>query len=267
VKKQFALLLLALMFLAGCGASTKTTTATPGQPLDPQGNWLFSMEDSRGNSWQFAGQLYELVPPVVTGPNGLGVLDGACDGGSGGALIVTSAQASGTDSITLNFASVGNQTAAYTLTGTIATDQEHMSGTYTGNSPCGWSDPTGTWTAEELAPVTDTWTGTTDNSLTITAALTENTDQTSSSMGQVTGTVTVSGTCFTGPLTLPAWTSDGPESLHDGEILILSSSPDTNGATLSMAGTVDPAAVSITGSFTVAGGPCDGETFTANLTH
>jgi hypothetical protein len=255
------------MFLAGCGASSKSIAATPGQPLDPQGNWLFTFTGSDGTTaLQFAGQLFELTSPVVTS-NGMS----SAPFGFGCGGLHVNGQASGTNTINLTVTESEIQNSpSFALTGTIADDQEHMSGTFSSSDPdacTATGQSGGTWTAEELAPVTDTWTGTASDGAQITAALTENTDQTSTSMGQVTGTVTVSGPCFTGPMTLPAWTSNGPQSLHNGEALLFNTAPDANGATLSMSGTVDPAAVGITGSFTVTGGPCDGQTFTANLTH
>ncbi len=87
----------------------------------------------------------------------------------------------------------------------------------------------------------------------------------SAALGAVTGTVTVPGACFTGPLTLAV------PSVHVGETLSLNTSPDANGTTLSVwTGNegVSPDGSQATGvNFQIAGGPCDGETFTANLTH
>ncbi len=259
MRKQLAVITLALMFLCGCGATTKTaSTSTPGQPLDPQGNWLFTLTGSDGTTaLQFAGDLFELTSPVVTSnemPSGL--LGYTC-----GAL-TAAGQASATNAINLTVteAYLSNK-PTFALTGTIAASQQSMSGTWTSQSACTATGvQVGTWTAQELAPVTDTWTGTASNSAAITATLTENTDQTSQLIGQVTGTVTLSGSCFTGPLTVP-------NGGHLGELLELTTSPDANGATLTVTGTVTPTATSITGTYTVAGGPCDGQTFTANLTH
>jgi hypothetical protein len=249
---KLILMFATLALAVGCGSSSKST---PAQPLDPQGNWLFTFTGSDGSAGlQFAGQLYELTSPVVTSnemPSGF-----PCGG------MTVAGQASGTNTINLTVTEVDEANKpTFALVGTIAESQQAMSGTWsTSDAACTDTGvDLGTWTAQELAPVTDTWTGTANNSTAITATLTEVTDQTSPNLGQVTGTVTLSGACFAGPLSVAGG--------HLGEVLTLSSTPDASGATLSLTGTVDPAAVGIAGSFTVAGGPCDGQTFTANLTH
>ncbi len=253
-KLKLSVIVLGLLFLAGCGAATKTTT--PGQPLDPQGNWLFTFTGTDGaTSLQFAGQLFELTSPIVTSNEMASAPFGFTCGG-----MTANGQASGTNTINLTVTEkdLANQ-PTFALTGTIAADQEHMTGTYSSSGACtATGQGAGTWAAQELTPVTGTWTGTASNNDTLALALTENTDQTSVNMGQVTGTATIGGACFASQLNLTG--------THLGESLTLQSAADANGAVLNVTATVDPAAGSISATFSISGGPCDSQTFTANLT-
>lgn len=257
---KLVLIIAALALTVGCGSSSKTVTTQPGQPLDPQGNWLFSLTDTQ-ETWAFAGQLYELTPPTVTAPNGLNAF-GSCNAGTAGNLVLSSpAQVTGTASITFNFVSSGQSTspASYTLTGTIATDQQHISGNFTGSSPCGLVSPSGSWTAQLIPSVTGTWTGTAQGA-TVTAAVTENTDQTSASMGQLTGTLDISGS----PCIQPG-TYNVQNALHVAESVNVSVS-DSTGTTLTGVFTVDPASPnSASGNVFYAGGTCDGQGFAFTL--
>lgn len=260
---KLTIILAVLAIAAGCGTPSKTGGNNPGAPLDPQGNWLFTLTDSSNASWSFAGQLYELAPPTVTAPNGLSAF-GACNAGTGGNsnLVLSSpAQVTGVADITFNFVSdpTASSPASYTLTGTIATDEQHITGTYSGNSPCGVVTPTGTWTAQLIPAVTGTWSGTAEG-VTVSASVTENVDQTSANMGQLTGTLSIAGSpcMLDGTYTLA-------NSLHVSETVLVGAT-DANGTALTGVFTVDPASPSAaTGNVFYAGGPCDGQGFTFSL--
>src|SRR6185437_3401680 len=195
---------------AGCSNINSAIPANPNQkPLDPQGNWLIVFTGNSGATMNIAGFLREKNPPTVTSEPMGATLDSqvTCDGS-----LVFNGQASGTNSITLNAQEINSSssqgTSAYTLTGTIADDQAHMSGTWTRtNVGLCIGDAGGTWTAQLLTPVTGTWTGTVSSStgdLSITAALTEDTDQESPTDSQVSGTIIVLGSpCFPNNQTSP----------------------------------------------------------------
>ena len=122
---------------------------------------------------------------------------------------------------------------------------------------------TGTWSGTLTAP---------GATISVAAVLTEDTSQTDTTMGQVTGTLAIGGsTCFSAssPLNLPAWTSTGvSQSYHAGESMIINTAPDANGQAVLASGTVDPLSTTMVFvyGFTVHGGPCDGQSFAGSLT-
>lgn len=259
--------MLALSILAVCvacgGKPSNNNNNGSDSPLDPQGNWLFTLNGAN-SSLTFAGQLYELVPPNVTSNP---MAAPACPGSGS---LNPSGAASGTDTINLTVTQSGNNNndANFSLTGTIAPDQQSMSGTWTSTNTNGCIvDTNGTWTAISLAPVNGTYVGTTQSGIGITASLTENTDQTSTIMGQVTGTITFTNTsCFKEALTLPAWSKTGPASLHGGQTLILSSAADANSVSVfAVSQDVDTSAMSFSARYSITGGACDGQTFVASM--
>jgi hypothetical protein len=271
-----AVMIIVILSLAACGGGSKPitnpTSPTQGLPLDPQGNWLFVFSGSK--SLNIAGQLYELSPPVVTsnpmGPVGNNFI---CAGS-----FTFAGQASGTNTITMTATQINTPgvLVKVSLTGTIADDQAHMSGTWTvsQSGDCLASTDSGTWTAQLLTAVTGNWSGTVSNgtnNLTVTAALTENVDQTSATMGQVTGTVTLLGSpCFASSdaMTLPPWNSTSSPGVHGGETLIIATAPDSNGVHIETVGTVTPDGTTFTPlTFTIGGGACDGQSFTGPLAH
>jgi hypothetical protein len=246
-----------LMCLIGCGGSPSKTTP-PGQPLDPQGNWQFNMAASDNVGLDFAGQLYELTSPVVTANSMFGT-GPDCRG-----TVNIGGQASGTDTITLNMTvSDSNTPATYALTGTIAPDQKSMSGTWSSSSTGGCTvQSEGTWSAILLPPVTGVWAGTGSNALSVSASLTENTDQRTPNMGQVSGTLTFGpSACFSSTLPL---STDYAGNIHFGQSLTLTAM-DANGVTVSSTGSVGTTSTDYSAVFTITGGPCDGQTFTAEL--
>jgi hypothetical protein len=248
-----------LVCLVGCGGQKTTPIPTPGQPLDPQGNWQFTMAASDSVGLDFAGQLYELAPPIVTANTMLGT-GPDCRG-----TVRIGGQASGTDTITLSMSvSDSNTPGTYALVGTIAPDQKSMSGTWSSSNTAGCTVlPSGTWSAFLLPPVTGTWTGTGDNGLSVAASLTENTDQRSQTMGQISGSLTFGpSACFASTLPLSA---DYAGNDHFAQSLTLTSAPDTNGAFVSSTGSVGTTSTDYSAVFTITGGPCDGQTFTAAL--
>lgn len=270
----FAVVVGLVVALVGCGGGgSMSTPVKNGKPLDPQGNWLFTF--TFNNSTVFlAGQLFELNPPTVTS-NPMGTLLGAaitCEGS-----FVLNGQASGTNSISLTLTGDAHEpdpsNINLSLTGTIADNQQSMSGTYTAN-PGNCIDGPGTWTAQLLTPVTGNWSGTVSNTsanLSVAASLTENTDQTSPNMGQVTGTVMLSGMpCFSSTETLtipPGQTGVNGGSSHVGENFFIVTSTDSNGISLETGGTVDQGATTYTPlGFKIHGGVCDGQNFTGTLT-
>jgi hypothetical protein len=239
-----AVFLAVLITLTACGSNNlKTPVQSQQKPLDPQGNWIFSLQDQDGAKWSFTGRLLELNPPTVTiPPDGLwGMAD--CHVGFGGlgyVVLSSPAQVTGTNSITFNLVSDSGATqpAAYMLTGTIADDQKHMSGTYTGTSPCGVADPTGPWTAHAIPPVTGNWTGSN-----ITASLTEDPNT-----GAISGTVTLNGTYNTiGPLMV-----DTDMSEHWGEWFGLAFAP--SGMSIGGSFTTDENTTTATGLFLIDNG-------------
>lgn len=258
--------------MTACGGA-KTTPVTQAKPLDPQGNWLFSFAGP--HSFSLAGQLYELSPPVVTS-NPIGPIGTAVCSGS----FTINGQASNTNDITLTAQQIGvsGQRVTLNLTGTIAVDQAHISGNWTTSTAgdCLSSADSGTWTAQLLTAVTGNWSGTLSSSttdLTVTAALTENVDQTSATMGQVTGTITLLGSpCFptADTLNIAPWNSTTSPGVHGGETLIIVSSPDAAGVSVQTVGTVTPNGATFTpvNGFTIHGGSCDGQSFTVGtLSH
>lgn len=262
-----ALLSVALI-LTGCGGGSKPGSPSidpvTGQPLDPQGNWLFTLTGPGGDvQLQFAGQLYELHPPVVTGMSMGSAQFGYFCGG-----LTPHGEASGTSTINLTVDRSRIGDAPFQLTGTIAPDEKSMSGTWTNPANGCTAAGSGNWTARLLTAVTGAWTGTADNGLLLSAALTENVDQTSPTMGRVSGSITVSGGgCADSPFVL---SSDYASNIHLGEMLAVKG-VNTEGVTLAAGLTpyniVDPDAVTAKGmSFTITGGKCDGQTFTTDLT-
>jgi len=208
---SLVVLILITLAFAGCGGSPQSQPGTTkqSQPLDPQGNWLIVFTGNSGATMNIAGFLRETNPPTVTSEPMGATLDSqvTCDGS-----LVFNGQASGTNSITLSAQEINSSspqgTSAYTLTGTIADDQAHMSGTWTRtNVGLCIGDAGGTWTAQLLTPVTGTWTGTLSSSagdLSVTAVLTEDTDQESPTDSQVSGTIIVLGSpCFPNNQTSP----------------------------------------------------------------
>jgi hypothetical protein len=235
------ILLALLLAFTGCSNITNAVPPVPkpnSQPLDPQGNWLFVLTDSHQSTWSFGGELFELTPPTVTS-NTMGIVS---DPLNCKVIASVSGEASGTNSITLNLSgrvfTPSDPVPAYTLTGTIADDQQHMSGSFTStqNSGC-ISTTSGTWTAMLIPSVNGTW-ATTVNGGTMTLSMAENTDQTSTNMGQITGTLAIGAgnTCAAaGTYTFDAG------SAHAGEVLQLLAT-DSNKVQLFMTLTVDPVA-------------------------
>lgn len=264
---KLLLLVAALALTVGCGSSAKTVGNPPGQPLDPQGNWLFIFTGTNGTApdLEFAGQLYELVSPVVTGNEMPNVMPRTSFGFNCGGVTLHG-QASGTNSIGLTGVETDRAgQPSFALTGTVAVDQAHMTGTWTGTGTC--TDDgleSGTWTAQAIPAVTGTWTGTVSG-VSVSATVTENTDQTSATMGQLTGTVSVSGS----PCIVSGTYSLGPypSNVHFAESVLVSVT-DANNTELSGSFTVDPTTApnSATGNVTYVGGPCDGQSFPFALT-
>lgn len=281
---SFVVLILIALVFAGCGGSPQSQPGTKqSQPLDPQGNWLFVFTGNSGATMNIAGFLQETNPPTVTSEPMASTPDSqvVCDS------LLFNGQASGTNSITLTAQALNpspHGQVEYTLTGTIAPDQAHMSGTWvTTTSGLCLGDAGGTWTAQLLTPVTGTWTGTVSSGtgdLSMTAALTEDTDQSSPTDSQVSGTITVLGSpCFPSneTFTIPAMKAGAAPGFHIGESLfIFTTEPDANGVLLgafngsgpaALFGVVPPDASSFTGTISVHGGACDGQTFTGQITH
>lgn len=265
-----AILTVSLFFTACGGGAAPGSSSTGGTqhssgPLDPQGNWLFSFyAPDTSLQLRFAGELFELHPPIVTGvESGSSPFGFSCGG------MTANGQASDVSTIIMTVTPSSKYVTPFQLTGNIAPDEKSMSGTWTGGNGC-TSVTSGNWSAQLLAPVTGSWAGTADNGLLLAASLTEDTSQTSAQMGSISGTVTVTGGgCFNGPVTL-ASTPGSAENIHLGEMLMLKGK-DGDGVTLAAPFTaknsVDPSGLKITGLyFEISGGKCDGQTFTADLT-
>lgn len=263
---------LALMLsLVACGGSPKTNPGTKaGQPLDPQGNWLITLNGS--TTLALAGQLLEVNIPNVTSHDLAEVRSASTNNVCGAGNFAASGSASGVDSITLTITQSQPQgtttpNANLTLTGTINPDQAHMSGNYTTNQPGSCISSSGTWTAQLLPAVTGTWTGTLQNPLhtiTVSATLTENTDQTSPSMGQVTGTITLTdSTCADLNQTVLTVGGGNPPIIHVAEGMGGVTATNAAGISLEIFGTVSP----VDGktytpvTFIVHGGQCNGQNY------
>lgn len=274
ISAAVTVLLLALS-LIGCGGGSGSASNNIGggsKPLDPQGNWLFTFQNTTG-SFLAGGQLFELNPPAITS-NGMPFGPNPYAGQSCEGSLQFSGSVSGTATVnfTASQVSTSNNTPnplKLSLTGTIATDQAHMSGTYTlSQGACG--DPqtdaqSGTWSAQLLAPATGTWSGTLSSTsalnVSLSATLSEDTSQTSVNMGQVSGTVTVTNsTCSQGGALA------AQPNVHLGEQVQLTTAPDSNGVSLSVTGLENPGGTQISGvTVTVHGGSCDGQTYTGAL--
>lgn len=283
--KVLAIPALMLMVACGGGAPGSPAAATKqSKPLDPQGNWVFTFTGATNpsNPMTMAGPLYELAPPQVTS-NGLGAFGqdppkgfpaSRCFG-----QYAFSGHVSGTTDVNFTLAPGnivnGGSRISMDLAGTIAADQEHMSGTWALTQPdvCIQPNTGGTWEAHLLTPVTGNWAGTlssTGGDLLVTAALTENIDQTSVTMGMVTGTITVVGSpCFPDAktFTLPPWDSKLSPGVHGG-VGVLFRTADSGGVSINMFGaeSLDGSKVSLEAfGLGVAGGTCDGTNYTGVL--
>jgi hypothetical protein len=255
---QSIIALAALVALAACGGST-SKTAPSGTPLDPQGNWQFTFVGQNAST-VFAGQLYELAPPVVTS-NGLWGQDINC---AGGGSLFANGEASGTNEIALTVKQVipgypELPFATYSVTGTIAEDQQHMSGAWSTTFTNGCTvDASGTWTALLLAPASGNWAGTASDGSTVLLNLTENIDQTSQDMGAVSGSGVISNGCF-------AAGSIQYTGNHLGQSLTLSGA-DVQGNAVSVAGTEDVLGHTYDATISITSGACAGRKLTATLT-
>jgi hypothetical protein len=300
-KIVLSLILACAVLLTACGSKTSTvgttSPSTSTKQLDPQGNWEFTVTSADGTqTLNWGEQLYELSPPVVTANTGLGwanayptefpPVQNFYDFTMAAPGVV-----SGTDTMTFNVtASYGNTTLLLPLTGTIAPSQASVTGTWTSAAAIpGWGFAgdaafpwTGTFTAQLLAPVTGTYSGTltgTPGTISVAMSLSEVTSQTATNMGTVTGTITVSGSpCFNSSTPLTFSSANNVNNLHLGEYLTLQTQPDANGQVINLTTTpvgVDPNTAAITvpsvssgsgGNFTFNGGPCNGQTFAGTLT-
>lgn len=280
-----------LAVCVACGGKPTTTNNGGGVPvpagkqLDPQGNWVFTMTAPNTNL-VLTGQLYELVPPAVTSVSISG--PDVCTGQPSlqqQAFFGVAGTVSGTNDITITLTqqrSQNNVSATYTLTGTIAPDQQSITGTWASTNTNGCTvDTSGSFTATEVPPVTGTWAsqgetwysgynngaigvtpGTWINpGFAVTMNLTENTDQTSPNMGQVTGTISMTDAnipCFSGPLTITTGSHIG----GGAGTVNLSTAPDANGAVLFVVNAeMLPGPVAGMWSFSVQGGYCNNQTF------
>src|ERR1700688_1952640 len=130
-KTLLAVCLAFVLITVGCSKSATIGNPTPPKsvtPLDPQGNWLFTLNGTQQNLI-FAGQLYELVSPTVTS-NPMGPTSD--DGPSCNTAFSAAGQASGTNTINLTVTQQSTTSpSTFTLTGTIADSQAAMSGTWT----------------------------------------------------------------------------------------------------------------------------------------
>jgi hypothetical protein len=268
VFKYTVFVLLVATFLVGCGGKSSTPSVNNKGPLDPQGNWLFNINGTP-DSLHLAGTLFELNPPVVTSST-IGPVDNdfVCDGS-----FTMNGSASGVSDITLTAQQVNTNSVplALTLTGTIAVDQAHMSGTWSvkNHGPCLIAQ-SGTWDAQLLTSVTGNWAGKFSDSIgdiNVTASFTENVDQTKPDMGKVNGTITLLGSpCFSSSDTFSLAAPDLP-NIHTGEILNINPLPDQNGVKLSTVGKVTPDGTSYTALvFKITGGVCDGRSLQGGLT-
>ena len=292
MKKLISIAVLALTLavsalFTACGSSSKSSTpgatTTSAKQLDPQGNWLFTVTDNNGTTLTWGEELFELTPPAVTSNTGIGYFvngDWFTMGVSGtvsGTATITYT-ATGTNGIPGSMGATPLGTLS--LTGTIAESQTSTSGTWTttglaGTYTAGFqAGDSGTWTAQLLAPVTGSYSGTltgNGNTISVAASFTENTSQTSGNMGDVTGTITISGSpCFNSgtPLDLYA-AGNNLATIHIGEYFRGQTVPDANGQTVffqtSPTG-VDPATAALNNiGFNISGGPCNGQQFTGTL--
>lgn len=254
------ILILTLAVTVGCGGSASSNHQHNNSPLDPQGNWsfVFSSMNNAGIP-PFGGQLYELNPPTVTS-NQMGAFTNAC----GNFTVSVAGSVSDTDSISLTVTQVnptfGHTAGIYSLTGTIAQGEQSMSGTWTTTNTGGcFTDTNGTWTASVIAPLSGTYSGTSNTGVGISTTVTENTDQTSATMGYLTGSISLTNTSCLFPDSLNLVVP----SVHVSNDVLLTSEPDANGVSVSMTGHGDSNGFS--GPFTFHGGICDGQMVPAVL--
>jgi hypothetical protein len=284
-----SLILACAALLTACGSKTATvgtpSPSTSTKQLDPQGNWFFTLTSSNtslsansGNVLTWGEELFELSAPTVTSNSGLG-WTGSWGGYPTPPAYTMQVAGAVSGTATMNFTATDtNSGGTIALTGTIADSQTSISGTFTVTSnPSNFLNPnfgdSGTWTAILLAPVTGSYTGTltsNGNTISVAMSLTEDTSQTDKNMGQVTGTITISGSpCFNSstPLTIASY-ADGGTSNHVGEWLQISTVPDANGQSVGIITNpdgVDPISAAITlpsgalgnyAGLTITGGPC-----------
>lgn len=146
-----------------------------------------------------------------------------------------------------------------TFNGTINQNINGMSGTYNA-SPGGCTNgDAGTWTATRIPSVNGTWSGTLTPTSTMQAAFQLSAPLTQDTLvGKVTGTATVTNSpCFTSiALATPTFIA--------GQQLILTG--QSGGATLQITGSVDLSATSMSATYAISGGGCDGQTGSGTLT-
>ncbi|MGA8813558.1 MAG: hypothetical protein WB523_13505, partial [Candidatus Sulfotelmatobacter sp.] len=97
-KILLSLILVCATLLTACGSKTLGTSTTAPKQLDPQGNWLFILTDTNGNTLTWGEELFELSPPAVTSNTGVGWF-GAW-GSSGDFTMGVAGTVSGTATIT-----------------------------------------------------------------------------------------------------------------------------------------------------------------------
>lgn len=284
-----------VLLLTACGggpAGSPNLALKNGGPLDPQGNWKFTLTNTTtNNTFTWAGALFEVSPPTVTSTGG------TATSFAGNCFLCVVMQingtVSGTNSITLDAQQVGVVAGQgspvpqhFTLTGTIADDQQHMSGTW--SQPAGVTIPAlgiagGPWSAQLLGPVTGTYTGTLTEvnrfgnpiaspaTIAVSAALTEDTSQTDSQMGLVSGTINLTGGC-TASVNLPGGPSAALAS-HEGFVFVFGSTADPgNGTTLFLnsVGALSDDGKTLTlqapALLQLTAGPCSGQYFAGTLT-
>jgi hypothetical protein len=194
MQRSMALLLLFPLFLTGCGGGGNNNPADPAASTSISGNWQMTLQPANTNAAPRAQSGF-LVQSGNTVSGNLLLTDPPCSG-----TAAVSGNVSGT-SVSIGLNPVG---VSVSLTGTLGTPANSMSGSYTilstGCVADNTSPDTGTWTGSLVSPLNGSFQGqfTLGNdtaSYSLAGSVTQG-PNTGTLNATVAGTFTMTGYCF-----------------------------------------------------------------------